>query len=430
MEWGHSGGTGMWKKSVVLILACAVAAVVRAEIFVNKQDGRTLTGRVIQKTTKDGKEVLFVRLDSGDALFLSQDEWTVSEDQKLDPENGPGSDASRAQKAGDLIAVNRLLEAEELLRRPVTAQEKGFRAILIGQDAVWKRELGLTSFDAKEARRLATQALPVLKREWRTDALSCAILAQFYLDGFLVEEDDAEALKYCKQGAELGNSTCMFQMGRFYERINSAGIEKDPAQARRWFRQAIDAGSTKAMTWVGLLYSVGVGVKKDTDVARELCQRAAEKGDPMGMSACASILSTEIVGLLSQRLKDVKGTSGLIPKIAAKEKERFEWKMKGAEAGDASAMADLAEAHEQGNEVCVQDHAAAFKWYERAATTGVAEHLLRLARCYVEGIGTEKDLKEAHKLYDQAEVAARREKDDEALAEIEALRFLNPIPSK
>jgi uncharacterized protein len=55
------------------------------------------------------------------------------------------------------------------------------------------------------------------------------------------------------------------------------------------WRKAADKGSTSAMVELGVLYGTGSGVAKDEAQARKLFERAAEAGNPRGVSNLAAL---------------------------------------------------------------------------------------------------------------------------------------------
>ncbi len=61
-----------------------------------------------------------------------------------------------------------------------------------------------------------------------------------------------------------------------------------PEAIAAW-RKAADKGSTSAMVELGVLYGTGAGVAKDEDQARKLFERAAEAGNPRGVTNLAAL---------------------------------------------------------------------------------------------------------------------------------------------
>ena len=63
---------------------------------------------------------------------------------------------------------------------------------------------------------------------------------------------------------------------------------KWPEAIAAW-RKAADKGSTSAMVELGVLYGTGAGVARDEAQARKLFERAAEAGNPRGVSNLAAL---------------------------------------------------------------------------------------------------------------------------------------------
>src|SRR5262249_25083415 len=94
--------------------------------------------------------------------------------------------------------------------------------------------------------------------------------------------DIATAIKFCKKAAG-GSRRAMYELGRAY----AANQQTSDAIAAR--RRAADKGSTSAMVELGVLYGTGAGVAKDEMAARKLFQRAAEAGNPRGVTNLAAL---------------------------------------------------------------------------------------------------------------------------------------------
>src|ERR1700688_356500 len=94
--------------------------------------------------------------------------------------------------------------------------------------------------------------------------------------------DVATAIKYCKVAA--GSSRrALYQLGRAY-----AANRQLPEAIGAW-RKAADKGSTSAMVELGVLYGTGAGVARDDAQARKLFERAADAGNPRGISNIAAL---------------------------------------------------------------------------------------------------------------------------------------------
>ena len=94
--------------------------------------------------------------------------------------------------------------------------------------------------------------------------------------------DVVTAIKFCKQAAG-GSRRALYQLGRAY-----AANRQTPDAIAAW-RRAADKGSTSAMVELGVVYGTGAGVTKDEDQARKLFERAAQAGNPRGVSNLAAL---------------------------------------------------------------------------------------------------------------------------------------------
>jgi uncharacterized protein len=94
--------------------------------------------------------------------------------------------------------------------------------------------------------------------------------------------DVATAIKYCKIAAN-SSRRALYQLGRAY------AANKQLPEAIAVWRKAADKGSTPAMVELGVLYGTGVGVAKDDAEARKLFERAAQAGNPRGVTNLAAL---------------------------------------------------------------------------------------------------------------------------------------------
>ena len=98
----------------------------------------------------------------------------------------------------------------------------------------------------------------------------------------LAPADIATAIKFCKT-ASAASRRALYQLGRAY-----AANRQLPEASGAW-RKAADKGSSSAMVELGVLYGTGTGVARDEAQARKLFERAAEAGNPRGISNLAAL---------------------------------------------------------------------------------------------------------------------------------------------
>src|SRR5476651_2627216 len=98
----------------------------------------------------------------------------------------------------------------------------------------------------------------------------------------IAASDIATAIKFCKI-ASAGSRRALYQLGRAY-----AANQQLP-EAIGAYRKAVDKGSTTAMVELGVMYATGSGVPMDETQARKLFERAAEAGNPRGITNLAAL---------------------------------------------------------------------------------------------------------------------------------------------
>src|SRR6478735_3076086 len=98
----------------------------------------------------------------------------------------------------------------------------------------------------------------------------------------IAQSDIATAIKFCKV-ASASSRRAMYELGRAY-----AANRQMPEAVTAW-RKAADKGSTSAMVELGVLLGTGSGGTKDPAEARKLFERAAEAGNPRGVTNLAAL---------------------------------------------------------------------------------------------------------------------------------------------
>ncbi|MEZ5889007.1 MAG: tetratricopeptide repeat protein [Xanthobacteraceae bacterium] len=98
----------------------------------------------------------------------------------------------------------------------------------------------------------------------------------------IAPSDIATAIKFCKVAAAKSRRA-LYQLGRAY------AANRQLPEAISAYRKAADRGSTSAMVELGVMYGTGSGVPKDEAQARKLFERAAEAGNPRGVTNLAAL---------------------------------------------------------------------------------------------------------------------------------------------
>jgi len=186
--------------------------------------------------------------------------------------------------------------------------------------------------------------------------------------------DVATAIKFCK-AASAASRRALYQLGRAY----AAGQQLPDAIAA--YRKAADKGSTSAMVELGVMLATGTGVAKDEVQARRLFERAAEAGNPRGVTNLAALSGG------GSTLSEPAKARTLLAKAA--------------EANSAEAQFQLGMMIAEGVGG-PKDDVAARGLFQRAAAQGHAGALERMGAFAQSGRGGPQDTAAAKSYYEQA----------------------------
>jgi TPR repeat protein len=229
-------------------------------------------------------------------------------------------------------------------------------------------------------------------------------------------EDYQSAAPLFLQAAEAGNSAAMGWMGRLCE--HGQGAKYDREEAYRWYRKAADAGDPAGMSNLGRFYVVGFSLggvfTKDYKEGEAWTRKAADKGVPGAMELLAELYEdgygvpkdheqelfwlrkAAAVGDDSARI-NLRAADGTL----ALERGEEEYKAKdfaaafsdfklGAEAGKPAAMGRLGDMLRDA-EGTARDTQAAFAWYKKAADKGDGHAMWSIGQMYGLGLGLSQD---------------------------------------
>jgi TPR repeat protein len=194
--------------------------------------------------------------------------------------------------------------------------------------------------------------------------------------GDVAPSDVVTAIKFCKT-ASTSSRRALYQLGRAY-----AANRQMPEAIGAW-RRAADKGSTSAMVELGVLYGTGSGVAKDDAQARKLFERAAEAGNPRGVSNLAAlggsgapsdpVRACELLAKAAETNAEAQYQLGLMladgtggPRDDAGARNLFE---KAAAQNHPAALERMGAFAQEGRGGA-KDSAAAKAYYERAAALG------------------------------------------------------------
>jgi TPR repeat protein len=106
------------------------------------------------------------------------------------------------------------------------------------------------------------------------DAEAQEKLGSLYAEGYSVDKNVREAVKWWKKAAAQGNPEAEYELGIAHHE-GLGGLAKSDKKALEWFRKAAEHGEPRAELNVGIAYYNGIGVEKDVTEAMKWFQLAA-----------------------------------------------------------------------------------------------------------------------------------------------------------
>jgi TPR repeat protein len=201
-------------------------------------------------------------------------------------------------------------------------------------------------------------------------------ISQYYIGNYYyIKQDYNKAIEWYSKSSEGGNIRAIYKLGICY--YYGYGVKKDEKKAFELYLKSAKGGYNHALCSVGNCYYYGHGISKDRNKAFKWYLKAAKNGD----SHCQYL----IAGWYSNGIHAPKN-----------EEKWFYWNRKVAINGNIHAQFELAEYYL--NNSINKNEKKAFRWYYKLATKdNEPKAIIIVAKCYKNGIGTEKDLSEAEK---------------------------------
>lgn len=232
---------------------------------------------------------------------------------------------------------------------------------------------------------------------------------------FKYNKDDFNALL---RAARLGSVEAMHDLGdTFRFGIN---VDEDVREAFAWYKGAADEDFIPALTELATCYNFGVGVKMDEQKAIDLYMRAAELGGSEAMCRLADIYFYADEPNYIQALKWYRAAAELVDDegmnrvalcyfnglgVEVDKGLAFDWHRKAAELGNVDSMYAVGMMYLTGDGVAKNKYDG-FDWLKKAVDVLDEREMnlpdapiYRLACCYREGEGTDKDEAKALELF-------------------------------
>lgn len=197
-------------------------------------------------------------------------------------------------------------------------------------------------------------------------------------------KDEAGAVTNLLKAAEDGYLPAMIYLGN--KIINGRGVQPNIEEARKWFTKAVEAGATAAKVNLGVIAEVEAAIEENKG-------KDADKAKVAEHYKKALALYTEAADLKVGEAYNKLGyyyEKGL--GVTKDETKAFEYYKKGADAGVAVSIYNLAVLNEEGRGVKEKNEAEAIKHFYTAAKGGLPDGQVALAERYRTGkSGLDKD---------------------------------------
>lgn len=240
---------------------------------------------------------------------------------------------------------------------------------------------------------------------------SMQCLAWVLSNGRVVEKNEAEALSLNVKAADLGNQTAAYNAAGAFR--YGHGTPTDCYKAISYYEIAANFGMMEAMHNLGTMYFNAEGISKDIDKANHWYLKAANLGGGLS-SFCLGLMSEQgargpadnAFAFAWFSVAAAQGNIEAQKKIESLSKTLIDEEIKRAifllnafcERGFSWAQQALGSLYFSG-ELVAHDGPLAFKWLSAAAEQNLATAQGLLARAHEMGIGTEKNIEEAFRLY-------------------------------
>ncbi len=108
---------------------------------------------------------------------------------------------------------------------------------------------------------------PAVKSSKEDKIKATYLLGRIYEEGVTVDKSLAEAFRYYKDCAEMGDPAAMAMVGQYY--LYGDGVAKDTKTAFTWNEKAAEAGQERAIRNLAIAYDFGTGTRRDAVKAVE-----------------------------------------------------------------------------------------------------------------------------------------------------------------
>ncbi len=290
-----------------------------------------------------------------------------------------------------------LVWAARLLLLGVGAEKANDKAFAYALEGYFRRGSGADAALAAASLRMTAadfdSARKMIAHRFATSLL--LDVGQMFLDGKIVEENAAEAMKWIALGAEQGHPPAQLALAKAY--TAGEGVPLDIEIAATWWEAAMKAGNRAAALWLAAYHdNFGIG-PNDLSKAAKAYFYAMALGDDKAINRL-----TEIAELGVAEAEYWLGRAFLRKdRTIENAQTALTWLERAAEQEHAEALTEVAIIFRAGLSGEVNDKKAA-RYFARAVKAGSDIAKLFLGRLYEDGLGVPRDGAQAMVLYQDA----------------------------
>lgn len=230
--------------------------------------------------------------------------------------------------------------------------------------------------------------------------------------------------------AAEGDKEAMYNLAEGYYYGNSE-VERDYEKAFAWYKKAAGKGYVPAIRDMGLCYLDGNGVRANNNKAWQCFEKAAKKGDAQSAYFMSQMYKE---GLHGKKEESGKAYVRELMKAAkmGSEDALYEWgqlhyygsklygikqdkrggvslMLEAASKGNPDALLFAGRCYRDGTNGVRRDIGSAFANFHKAVELGNDSALCDLGICYIKGMGTDVDFREAYRCFEAAENSGQAE---------------------
>ena len=362
----------------------------------NKYMGGTRLGRDVAQAKKLVETVLEKNPDD---VFASRTLARIYRDGIGVPENAelakkwylsPFGKLNREAEAENVNSLDDLADyykngwgVEKDIKRAIELYEKAARSGVVASMRSLSRLYRFNAASKEDVAKADEWARKYIERltqkgggAARGVADSCVGVGNYYRYGYGVEANPKEAYEWFAKAADKKSWAAMLKLASMCR--DGEGCKRDLVAAEEWAKKAVaelapkaENGLDEAQRGLADCYANGWGVEKSCELAARWYGEAYEGRD----------------WLATGRLARLYASGDGVPQNIGKAVEL----LVRAERESAEARCRLGECYERGEWGLEVDVDKAFELYRESASEGDAGGMYNLGRCYLEGIGVEKD---------------------------------------